>query len=78
MSEPYPCEQTGKDRSGKTVKKYSYVATLTEIGGYNVVAVRFDGYERKTDVYQEIRAQFPEWRIKNVLRLYDEDFKEAQ
>ena len=61
------------DTDGRRMKKlYSYVALLTEKDGSEVKALRFDGYERKTDVMDEI----PEgWNLKAIHKLYDEDFE---
>lgn len=55
----------------KTIKLYSYVALLTEKDGSEVKAVRFDGYERKTDVMNDCPD---DWNIKGIYKLYDEDF----
>lgn len=60
------------DTDGRRTKKlYSYAVLLTEKGGSEVKAIRFDGYERKTDVYDEIPDG---WNMKSIHKLYDEDF----
>lgn len=58
----------------KRVKLFSYVALLTKINGEEVEAVRYDGYERKTDVRKDAEKDYPDWKIKDVWRLYDDDF----
>ena len=60
----------------RTVKLYSYVATLTEKDGADVTAVRVDGAQNKHDVYISILDRFPEWNIKGIQKLYDTDFDE--
>lgn len=76
-----PCEtiETIQKENGgfKSVKHFSYVATLTEINGDQVKAVRYDGYTSKYDgLINEIESDWPGWKIKNILKLYDDDFKE--
>lgn len=74
-----PCEITDivPTSSGRTkkVKRYSYIVALCRIGGDEVKAVRMDGYERATDVMRDIWMNYPEWKIKGVQRLYDDDFR---
>lgn len=66
-----------KENGGfKTVRLYSYVVLLTEIDGDGVKAVRYDDYERKTDLYHEALNDYPGWKIKGTWKLYEEDFKE--
>ena len=60
----------------RTIKLYSYVVLLTEKGGSEVKAVRYDGFERKTDVMKEVDTDYPEWRLKSIHKLYEEDFQE--
>ena len=60
---------------GRTIKKFSYVVTLCEIGDDDVAAIRMDYFRNKTDVYKEVKKRFPGWKIKAVNKLYDEDFK---
>ncbi len=64
----------------KTVKTFSYVVTLTRIGGDEVQAVRMDGYESKYDraFREDLESNWPptQWKCKNVLKLYDSDFME--
>ena len=60
---------------GRTIKKFSYVVTLCEIGDDDVAAIRMDYFRNKTDVYKEVEKRFPGWIIKAVNKLYDEDFK---
>lgn len=73
-----PCENTEiyfDDRGyQKTRKTYSYVSVLTEKNGFNVMAVRSDGFERKTHVYKVLAEQYPDWNIKSTNKLYEEDF----
>lgn len=63
---------------GRTIKKFSYVAVLTKINDSEVKAVRMDGFERKTDVHKKVEEQFPDWKVKAVHKLYDEDFMEVK
>ena len=61
------------DTDGRRAKKlYSYVVLLTKKDGSEVKAMRFDGYERKTDVMHEIPDG---WNLKAIQKLYDEDFE---
>ena len=53
------------------IKLYSYVALLTEKDGSEVKAIRFDGYQRATDVMNDCPDG---WNIKGVYKLCDEDF----
>lgn len=66
----------------KTIKLYSYVVTLCEIGGSAVHVIRMDGYKSKYDAQfrADLEANCPsdQWRIKNILKLYDEDFEEKE
>ena len=59
----------------RTVKLYSYVVVLCKKGGDDVHAVRFDGYERKTDLFPVIEEKYPMWKVKAIHKLYDEDFE---
>lgn len=61
---------------GPLIRTHSYVAVICEIDGDQVHAVRYDGYERKTDVYKAVTDDYPGWKMKLVNRLYDEDFTE--
>ena len=55
------------DADGRRTKKlYSYVVLLTEKDGSEVKAMRFDGYERKTDVMHEIPDG---WNLKAIQKL---------
>ena len=56
----------------KTVKTFSYVVLLCEKGGSEVKAVRLDGYTSKYDI--KASEMFPDWNIKGIWKLYDEDF----
>lgn len=55
--------------------KYDYVALLTEKNGTKVKAVRMDSYKRGEDVLADLDKYYPEWKIKGVWRLNDEDFE---
>ena len=59
---------------GKSIRKYSYVVTLCEKDGHNVQAVRIEFYLNKIDVHKAVEKQYPDWNIKTINRLYDEDF----
>lgn len=63
---------------GHMVKKCSYVATLCRIGGDDVMAVRMEYYQNKFDVRKEIDRQYPDWKVKTISKLYEEDFEEEQ
>lgn len=76
------CEQLRTD-GRKTVKLHSYVAILCrkrsgkelqESQDPDVIAVRVDHAERKTDVMKMIWNELPMYNIKSVLKLYDDDF----
>ena len=73
-----PCEvitTIQKENGGfKSVTQFSYVALLTKINGAEVKAVRYDGYERKTDVRKVAERDYPDWKIKGTWKLYDQDF----
>ena len=75
-----PCEETASvlNENGryKTVKLYSYVVTLTKINDDEVMAIRYDSFANKSDVWLEVVNDWPGWKIKNILKLYDDDFKE--
>ena len=75
-----PCETHVRELKpngliGRLIKKYSYVVTLCKINEPDVLAVRFDGYERKTDIHKACEEKYPSWNIKTISRLYDEDFE---
>ena len=59
---------------GRTIAIHSYVALLTEKDGCEVKAVRYDGYETKEAVHNDVVKEWPDWNIKGVWRLYDQDF----
>lgn len=63
----------------RNVKHFSYVALLTEIEGDQVQAVRYDGYTSKYDgLTEEVKADYPGWKVKGIYKLYDTDFKEEE
>ena len=55
-----------------------YVVTLTQKNGKETKAVKAVRVEadRKTDVMKLMEQKEPGWRIKNILKLYPEDFEE--
>lgn len=61
-----------------TIKVFSYVAILCRKGGDEVKAARLDGFERMTDARKAFWEQFPGWNVKEVRKLYDEDFAEVE
>lgn len=63
---------------GHMIKKYSYVATLCRIGGDDVMAVRMEYYQNKADVRKDLDKQYPGWKVKDILKLYEDDFVEEQ
>lgn len=75
-----PCEvlETIQKENGghKTVKKYSYVALLTEIEGQQVQAVRLDYYPSKYELLEKLETEYPHWKVKGIWKLYDEDFRQ--
>lgn len=76
-----PCEtievRFKNNGNRSTVKLYSYVALLTEIEGDRVFAVRYDGYTSKYDgLIDKVKADYPEWKVKGIYKLYDADFRE--
>lgn len=62
----------------KTEYLYSYAAVLCKKGGTDVMAVKMDGYARKTDLYDDIKANWPDYKVKAIHKLYTEDFEEDQ
>jgi hypothetical protein len=52
-----------------------YVVTMTQKNGVRVKAVKVEA-ERKTDVMRIMEQKEPAWRVKNILKLYPEDFAE--
>lgn len=58
----------------KTIKLNSYVVTLCKQDGSEVMAVRMEYFQNKTDVHHACLDQYPEWNVKTIGRLYDEDF----
>jgi len=63
---------------GKKLTTYSYVVTLCQKGTGEVSAVRMDGYTSKYEkkFKDDLQGLAPENRytVKNILRLYEEDF----
>ena len=58
----------------KEKQKNSYVVVMCRKGSREVQAGRFDDYERKTDLYPVMDEKYPDWNIKAVHKLYEEDF----
>lgn len=78
-----PCETIvmiqRADGRWRNTKHFSYVALLTEIEGDQVQAVRYDGYTSKYDgLTEEVKADYPGWKVKGIYKLYDTDFKEEE
>lgn len=67
-------EMTSCGLPGHQVKLNSYVVTLCKQDGSEVMAVRMEYYQNKTDVHHACLDQYPEWNVKTIGRLYDEDF----
>lgn len=59
----------------KRIKTYSYVAVLTQIDGDEVKAVRYDGYTSKFNLQDAVKNDYPDWNLKGVWKLYDDDFR---
>lgn len=72
--ETWTHEQQGIGCKYKSVRRYSYVVTLCEKDGHQVQAVRIEFYLNKIDVHKAVEKQYPDWNIKTINRLYDEDF----
>lgn len=68
---------TGKDGRPVRTRVNSYVVLLTEIGGDSVAAIRYDNYTNKHELMKYVWEQLPDWKIKTVLKLYDDDFQEG-
>ena len=58
----------------RTVKLSSYAVLLMEKDGHQVQAVRLDYIANKEEAHKKAAKAYPDWRIKGVWRLYDEDF----
>lgn len=67
--------QTTRYEGNRRIKCFSYVVTLCEIGGDQVKAVRIDDHSSKFDLYKVVEKDYPGWKLKNILRLYKEDFE---
>ena len=76
-----PTEQTGISYSARgkaqRAKIYSFVATLCEIGGDEVKAIRYDGCKTWVDAFAQAVDDMPGWKVKSVERLFDDDFEEG-
>lgn len=59
----------------RTVKLNSYVVTLCRKDGAEVMAIRSEYFQNKTDVHLACLEQYPDWNVKTISRLYDEDFQ---
>lgn len=68
---------TGKDGRPVRTRVNSYVVVMTEIGGDRVLAIRYDEYLNKEEVMKYVWEQLPGWKIKTVLKLFDDDFQEG-
>ena len=55
--------------------KYDYAALMTKRKGTEVMAVRRGSYKRGEDVLADLDKYYPEWKVKGVCRLNDEDFE---
>ena len=63
----------------RKVKHYSYVALLTKIEDDQVLAVRYDGYTSKYDgLLDDVKHDYPEWNVKGIYKLYEQDFNAAE
>lgn len=56
---------------------HSYVVVLTEKDGANVKAVRIHTQYKKgqSEMMDQIEMGYPEWNIKSITRLYEDDFR---
>lgn len=55
-------------------KLNDYVVTLCKIGGTEVTAIRILA-RSKEDIYGKLDGISQDWKMKSVLRLYEEDFQ---
>lgn len=56
---------------------HSYVVVLTEKDGANVKAIRIHTQHKKGQekMTRQIELGFPDWNIKSITRLYEDDFR---
>lgn len=56
---------------------HSYVVVLTEKDGANVKAIRIHTQHKKgqSEMMDQIEMGYPEWNIKSITRLYEDDFR---
>ena len=56
---------------------HSYVVVLTEKDGANVKAIRIHTQHKKgqEEMIKQIALGFPDWNIKSITRLYEDDFR---
>lgn len=56
---------------------HSYVVVLTEKDGANVKAIRIHTQHKKgqEEMTRQIELGFPDWNIKSITRLYEDDFR---
>jgi hypothetical protein len=56
---------------------HSYVVVLTEKDGANVKAIRIHTQYKKgqEEMTKQIELGFPDWNIKSITRLYEDDFR---
>lgn len=56
---------------------HSYVVVLTEKDGANVKAIRIHTQHKKgqEEMTKQIKLGFPDWNIKSITRLYEDDFR---
>lgn len=77
---PVEVEQMFIKQNGNTGRRvlHSYVALLTEKDGSEVKAVRFDemNLTKGPELSSYIEEQYPDWNIKGIWRLYEDDFME--
>ncbi len=80
MKKPTETNNTIILKSGKkkTVHLFSYVVLLCRKGDQDVKAIRCEYFQNKTDVRKAVSKQWVGWNIKDIWRLYDEDFKEDE
>ncbi len=67
-----------KNGCQQKVQTFSYVVTLCEKDGSEVMALRLDGFERILDARKEAEKLMPEWNIKEIRKLYNSDFDDAE
>lgn len=71
-----PLEGTKLYLDGKWIKRYQYVVTMTKKGAPGeVAAVVVTARAKDLDMMRILDEKFPDWNVKAINRLYEDDFK---